>query len=103
MIITVTLVRVVEASVDEVIGVLAVRHSLVAAVRAMHVLTAIVLAVAVVGELVIDRQRVLINVVAVRLVQVAVVDKVDVTFVDDRRVAAAGAVDVVVIFVRVPF
>jgi hypothetical protein len=102
VIITVTLVRVVEASVDEVIGVLAVRHSLVAAVRAMHVLAAIVLAVAVVGELVIDRQRVLINVIAVRLVQVAVVDEVDVAIVDDRRVAAAGAVDVVVIFVRVP-
>ena len=103
MVITVTIVRVVEAAVDEVVGVLAVRHGLVAAVRAGEVLTAIVLAVAVVGELVIDRQRVLINVVAVRLVQVAVVDKVDVTFVDDRRVAAAGAVDVVVIFVRVPF
>ena len=56
MIITVILVRVVEASVDEVISVLAVRHSLVAAARAMEVLTAIVLAVAVVGELVIDRQ-----------------------------------------------
>ena len=103
MIITVTIVRVVEASIDEVVGVLAVRHRLVAAVRAMHVLTAIVLAVAVVGELVIDRQRVLINVIAVRLVQVAVVDEVDVAIVDDRRMAAAGAVDVVVIFVRVPF
>ena len=103
MVITVTIVRVVEAAVDEVVGVLAVRHGLVAAVGSVNVLTAIVLAVAVVGELVIDRQRVLINVVAVRLVQVAVVDKVDVTFVDDRRVAAAGAVDVVVIFVRVPF
>ena len=100
MIITVILVRVVEASVDEVISVLAVRHSLVAAARAMEVLTAIVLAVAVVRELLIDRKRVLIDVVAVRLVQVAIVNEVDVTFVDDRRVAAAGAVDVVVIFVR---
>ena len=103
MIITVILVRVVEASVDEVIGVLAVRHSLVAAVRAVHVLTAIMLAVAVVRELLVDRQRVLINVIAVRLVQVAVVNEVDVAIVDDRRMAAAGAVDVVVIFVRVPF
>ena len=102
MIITVILVRVVEASVDEVIGVLAVRHSLVAAVRAVHVLTAIMLAVAVVRELLVDRQRVLINVIAVRLVQMAVVNEVDVTIVDDRRVAAAWAVDVVVIFVRVP-
>ncbi len=41
--------------------------------------------------------------VAVRLVQVAVVNEVDVAIVDDRRVAAAWAVDVVVIFVRVPF
>jgi len=44
---------------------------------------------------------VLVNVVAVRLVQMAVMEKVDVAVVDDRRVAAAGAVDVVVIFVRV--
>jgi hypothetical protein len=33
---------------------------------------------------------------------VAIVNEVDVAFVDDRRVAAAGAVDVVVIFVSVP-
>ena len=103
MIITVTLVRVVEASVDEVIGVLAVRHSLVAAVISVHVLAAIVLAVAVVRELLVDRERVLIDVIAVGLVQMAVVNEVDVAIVDDRRVAAAGAVDVVVIFVRVPF
>ena len=102
MIITVTIVRVVEASVDEVIGVLAVRHWLVPAVRSVNVLTAVVRLIAGVGELVIDRKRVLINVVAVGLVQVAVVDEVDVAFVDDRRVAAAGAVDVVVIFVSVP-
>ena len=103
MIITVVLVRVVEASIDEVIGVLTVRHGLVAAVISMQVLAAIVLAVAVVGELLIDRQRVLINVVAVRLVQVAVVNEVDVAIVDDCRVAAAWAMDVVVIFVSVPF
>ena len=102
MIIAVILVRVMESPVDEVIGVLAVRHGLVAAVSAVDVLTAVVRLIAGVGELVIDRKRVLINVVAVGLVQVAVVDEVDVTFVDDRRVAAAGAVDVVVIFVCVP-
>ena len=101
MIITVIRVRVVEASVDEVVGVLAVRHSLVAAVISVHVLAAIVLAVAVVGELLIDRERVLINVITMRLVQVAIVNEVDVAFVDDRRVAAAGAVDVIVIFVCV--
>ena len=83
-------------------GVPTGRTRLVADVRVMHVLTAIVLAVAVVWELVIDRQRVLINVIAVRLVQVAVVNEVDVAIVNDRRVAAAGPVDVVVIFVRVP-
>ena len=103
MIITVILVRVVEAAIYEVVGVLAVRHSFVATVRAVHVLTAIMLAVAVVRKLIIDRQRVLIDVVAVRLVQVAIVNEVDVAIVNDRRVAAAGAVDVVVIFVSVPF
>ncbi len=102
MIITVTVVRVVEAAIDEVVGVLAVRNGLVAAVRSVNMLTAVVRLIAGVGELVIDRQRVLINVITVRLVQVAIVNEVDVAFVDDRRVAAAGAVDVVVIFVRMP-
>jgi hypothetical protein len=102
VIITVTVVRVVEASVDDVIGVLAVRHGLVPAVRSVNVLTAVVRLIAGVGELVIDRKRVLVNVITVRLVQVAIVNEVDVAFVDDRRVAAAGAVDVVVIFVSVP-
>ena len=101
MIITVILVRVVEAAIDEVVGVLAVRHGFMAAVFAVHVLAAIVLAVAVGWKLLIDRERVLIDVVAMRLVQMAVMEKVDVAVVDDRRVAAAGAVDVVVIFVRV--
>ena len=103
MIITVILVRVVEAAIDEVVGVLAVRHGFMAAVFAVHVLAAIVLAVAVGWKLLIDRERVLIDVVAMRLVQMAVVDEVDVPVVDDRRVAAAWAMDVVVIFVRVPF
>jgi hypothetical protein len=102
VIITVTVVRVVEAAIDEVVGVLAVRNGLVAAVRSVNMLTAVVRLIAGVGELVIDRQRVLINVITVRLVQVAIVNEVDVAFVDDRRVAAAGAVDVVVIFVSVP-
>ena len=100
MIIAVILVRVMESPVDEVIGVLAVRHGLVAAVSAVDVLTAVVLAVADVRELFVNRQRVLIDVIAVRLVEMAIVDEVDVPVVDDRRVAAAGAVDVVVIFVR---
>ena len=67
MIITVILVRVVEAAIYEVVGVLAVRHSLVPAVRAVDMLTAIVLAVAVVRKLLVDRERVLIDVVPVRL------------------------------------
>ena len=41
-----------------------------------------------------------IDVVAVRLVQVAVMDEVNVAVVDDRRVAAARAVDVIVILMR---
>ena len=101
MIIAVILVRVMESPVDEVIGVLAVRHGLVAAVSAVDVLTAVVLAVADVRELFVNRQRVLIDVIAVRLVEMAIVDEVDVPVVDDRRVTAAGAVDVIMIFVRV--
>jgi hypothetical protein len=55
VIITVTIVRVVEAAVDEVIGVLAVRHGLMAAVLAVNVLATVVRLVTGVGELVIDR------------------------------------------------
>ena len=56
MIITVTVVRVVEAAIDEVVGVLAVRNGLVAAVRSVNMLTAVIRLIAGVGELVIDRQ-----------------------------------------------
>ncbi len=55
MIIAVILVRVMESPFDEVIGVLAVRHGLVAAVSAVDVLTAVVLAVAGVRELLVNR------------------------------------------------
>ncbi len=73
-----------------------------AAASAVNVLTAVVRLIAGVGELVIDRQRVLVYVITVRLVQMAIVNEVDVAFVDDRRVAAAGPVDVIVIFVGMP-
>jgi len=44
-------VRMVETALDEVIGVLAVRHGLVAAVSAVGVLAAVVLLIADVGQL----------------------------------------------------
>jgi len=100
MIITVVLMRVMEAAVDEVVGVLAVRNRLVAALGSVHVLAAVMRAVAGVRELLVNGKRMLVDVVTVGLVQVAVVNEVDVAIVDDRRVAAAGAVDVVVILVR---
>jgi hypothetical protein len=100
VIITVIRVRVVEAALDEVIGVFSVRHRLVAAVGTVHVLAAVMRAIAGVRELLVNGKRMLVYVVTVRLVQVAVMDEVNVAVVDDRRVAAAGAVDVVVIFVR---
>ena len=102
MIITVILVRVVEAALDEVVGVLAVRNRLVAAVGTVNVLAAVMRAVAGVRELLVNGKRMLVYVITVGLVQVAVMDEVNVAVVDDRRVAAAGAVDVVVIFVRMP-
>ena len=102
MIITVILVRVVEAALDEVVGVLAVRNRLVAAVGTVNVLAAVMRAVAGVRELLVNGKRMLVYVITVGLVQVAVMDEVNVAVVDDRRVAAAWAVDVVVIFVRMP-
>jgi len=99
MVITVILVRVVEAAVNEVVGVLAMWHRFVAAVRAVNMRPAAVLLVAKVWQLVTNGKRMLVNMVAMRLVQVAIVEEIDVAVVNNRRVPAAGAMDVIVTFV----
>jgi hypothetical protein len=104
VVVAVVAVRVVQVAADEVIGVVAVGHGLVAAAGA--VLVGLVVAVAGVGRRAggrvggADRQAVLLDAAAVGVVQVAVVQVIDVVFVLDGGVAAAGAVLVVVVFVR---
>ncbi len=83
MIVAVFPVGVVQATLDQIIGVLAVWYRLVAAAGAVDVLPAAVAMVAALGALIIDRDRVLVAVIAMRLMQVTAVDEVDVAVVDD--------------------
>ena len=98
MVVAVAVVLVVQVPVDEVVDVIAVRDRLVAAVRPVHVggfvTVARVAGTAGVRMAVVDAEHVIVDVVAVRVSQVAVLDEVDVALVDDGDVPAAGAVDV---------
>lgn len=94
-------VRVVQVAVDQVVDVVTVRDGFVAATGAMDVAglvaAAFVLGRAAVGVGGRDRDHVLVDVVAMRMVQVAVVQVVDMTVMPDGRVAAAGAMGVVMV------
>jgi len=103
VVVAVALVGVVQATVDQVVHVVAVGHFVVAAALAVDVGAAVVRSVATVGVELVDREPVLVDVVAVGVVEVAVVEEVDVAVVDDLRVAASGAVDVLVGVVDVTF
>lgn len=99
MIVAVAPVHVMEMPGDEVVDVIAVRYRRVAAVRAVHVITVVTLA-GMVGCTCrrirgVDRDRALVHVVAMRLVEVPVVKIVDVVEVLHSGVTTAGAVDVV--------
>jgi hypothetical protein len=96
MVIAVAVVRVVKVAVHQVIDVVAVRDRLVTAAR--PVLVSLDMSAAVVagraGHRVsgIDRELVLLDDAPAHVVQVPVVEVIDVTFVLDSRVPAAGAV-----------
>ena len=94
----------VQVTVDEVVDVIPVRDRLVSAVRTVDVVVAV--GAAVVGRATrgmrgVDLERVLFHAGIARVVEVTVVDVVDVIPVLDRGVTAAGAVNVVVVVVRV--
>ena len=81
-----------EPSGDQVIDVIAMRNRLVSAFGAVGVDGVAVDRIGVVARmLLIDRDRVLVNVLLVRVVQMAVVEVVDVIAVADGRVATARA------------
>jgi hypothetical protein len=94
--VAVTLVRMVQLFADQIVDVVAVRNRLVAAAGAVHmsgvVPDAAETGAAFVGQQRIDRQPVLVDMVAVRAMQVAVVQVADVIVVHDRGMAAARAV-----------
>ena len=87
-------VLVVQASVDQVVDVVAVRNRFVSAAGAVHVtrfvIGAAVLGIAAVGVAVGDLDHVLVNVISMRVVKVPVVQVVDVVAVLDGDMAAPG-------------
>ena len=101
MVVAVVAVRVVQVAIDEVVDVVAMRHRFVAAAGAVHVSRFVAAAVVFrragvrVGGT--DGDDVFVNVVAMRVMQVAVVQVINVAFVLDGGVAAVRAVLVVVV------
>jgi hypothetical protein len=91
VVVAVVFVGPVQPALDQVVDVITVRNRLVAATRVVGVLTADRVGVTA-GVLLIDRDHVLVNVLLVRVVQVAIVEVVDVITVSHRRVTTAGAV-----------
>lgn len=105
MVVAVVPVGVMEVPVDEVVDVVAVGHGLVSAAGAVDV-TVLVPGAAVCGGAggrvaLAHLDHVLVHVVAVGVVEVAVVEVVHVVAVLDGDVATLGAVDVVVVLVLV--
>lgn len=92
-------VLVVQTAVDDVVDVVAVRYSFVAATFAVNVAVAGVNRMAAIRVGFIDAQCMLIVVAVVLMVQVAVVQIIDVTFVFDGSVSAVCAVNMVMMFV----
>lgn len=99
MVVAVAAVRVVKVALDQVIGVIAMRHHRMSAAGAVDVIGGVAGAAMVrralggVGR--VDRDRVFIDVIAVDVVQVSIVEVVDVAGVLHREMAAVGTVNMV--------
>lgn len=105
MVIAVSVVGMMQVTVDEIIHVIAVRYGFVTAAFAMHV-GCIVAATSVAAGASsrvcgVDGERMFVEVAVVGVVQMAVVDVVDVAVVQDGGMPAAGAVDMGMIVVDV--
>ncbi|WP_199272356.1 hypothetical protein [Paraburkholderia acidisoli] len=97
MVVAVVAVRMVQMPVDEIIDVIAMRHGFVPAARSVH-MPGLMAARAVstgIGVLVANLDLVLIDVVAMRVMQMTVMQIVDVITMLDGRMAASRAVLVV--------
>ncbi len=104
MIVAVTAVRVMKVPLDHVIGVIAVGDRIVPARGAVNMSLVVPAACGVLWSargrvLPADRERVLVDMIAVSVMEVPVVEEVLVPVVLDPLVAAAGAVLMVVAFV----
>jgi hypothetical protein len=102
MIVAVITMGVVQLAIDQIVDVIAMWHSLVAAIRAVGVpgiVTRSEVGCAVRRVGLVHGEAVLIDVIAVGMVQTAVVKIVGVSVVPDRRVAAIRPVFVGVAFV----
>lgn len=107
VVVAVAVVRMVEMPVHQVVGVIAVGHGLVTAARAVLV-TGLVRAAVVIGRTAlgirfVDRDRVLVHVVSMGMMQVAVVQVVHMIAVLDGHMAAPGPMDVGMAFVDLMF
>ena len=97
VVVAVVAVLVVQAAVYDVVGVVAVRHGFVAAAFSVNMAATGLHRVAAVGVGGVYIEAVFVVVAVVFVVQVAVVDVVDVVAVFDGGVAAAFAVNVLVV------
>jgi len=101
VVVAVVAVRVVQMTINEVVRVVAMRYGFVSAAGAVYMSRFVAVAVMIWGADVrvggADGDGVFIDVVAVRMVQVSVVQVINVAFVLDGGVAAACAVLVFVI------
>ena len=97
VVVAVVAVLVVQAAVYDVVGVVAVRHGFVATAFAVNMAATGLHRVAAVGVGGVYIEAVFVVVAVVFVVQVAVVDVVDVVAVFDGGVAAAFAVNVLVV------
>ena len=94
MIVAVIVVRMMQAPIDQIVDVVAMRHSLVLApivVRVIHTLGRLRMTVRMLG---IHRDHVLVNVISMWVVKMAFMEIVDVIVVAHRHMTATIAVDV---------
>ncbi|WP_157991666.1 hypothetical protein [Caldimonas tepidiphila] len=103
MVVAVIAVRVVQVTVDQIVDMITVRHRLMSTSWAMDVAGLVALTTMRGGADIriggVDSNYVLVDMVAMRMVQVAVVKVVDMVLVQHRSVAAVGAM--LVIMMRV--
>ncbi len=101
MIIAVTVVDVVQAAVNKVVDVVAMWHRLVPAARPMHMGTAGLQRCALLGVGGTHFNHVFVIVIAVRVMQMAIVQVVDVAIVAYRNMPATGAVLVIIVLMGI--